>query len=69
MATYDGPGNNHDKANAIGLNGDGNVFITGGSYIDNYDFATVKYNSAGVQKWVKQHHRVGSCQRGGKPTL
>ncbi|HEY1199334.1 MAG TPA: SBBP repeat-containing protein [Niastella sp.] len=57
VALYDGPGNDLDKANAIGLDYNGNVFITGLSRLDGFgngDYATIKYNASGVQKWLKR---------------
>ena len=59
VATYDGPGNDSDKANAIGLDGNGNVFVTGLSRLDGFgngDYATIKYNAGGGQKWLKRYN-------------
>ncbi|MCS3796889.1 SBBP repeat-containing protein [Niastella sp. OAS944] len=59
VATYDGPGNELDKANAIGLDGNGNVFITGLSRLDGFgngDYATIKYTPGGGQKWLKRYN-------------
>jgi uncharacterized delta-60 repeat protein len=55
---YNGPGNYQDYAYAIATDGSGNVYVTGGSWGNNgteYDYATVKYNSAGVQQWVQRY--------------
>jgi uncharacterized delta-60 repeat protein len=60
VAIYDGPGNNADEANAIGLDGNGNVFITGGSMISENDYATIKYLANGTQKWVKRYNGPGN---------
>lgn len=52
-ATYDGPGNDRDEALAIALDGAGNVYTTGFvKSATGYDFATLKYNAAGVFQWV-----------------
>jgi uncharacterized delta-60 repeat protein len=64
VATYNGPGNTTDNANAISLDQNGNVFITGGSRINNFDYATVKYTAAGDQKWVKRYNGPGDLNKG-----
>jgi uncharacterized delta-60 repeat protein len=62
---YNGPGNDHDMASAIAVDGLGNVYVTGrsaslGSYPFNYDYATIKYNSAGVEQWVQRYNGPGN---------
>ena len=53
---YNGPGNGIDWANSLTVDGSGNVFVTGSSTGNgtDRDFATVKYNSFGVQQWVQR---------------
>ncbi|MDI6767576.1 MAG: SBBP repeat-containing protein, partial [Bacteroidota bacterium] len=51
------PVNGDDKAYALTIDKDGNVYVTGESYGgrgSKMDIATVKYNSAGVEQWVKR---------------
>ena len=60
---YNGPGNNSDYATALSVNDSGNVYVTGyspgGSGTGN-DYATLKYNSSGVEEWVQRYHGPGN---------
>ena len=60
VARYNGPGNSSDEATALAVDAAGNVYVTGGSpssstYPYNFDYATVKYNSEGVEEWVARY--------------
>jgi hypothetical protein len=54
---YDGPStvfaNDYDRVAALTLDADGNVFVTGNS---SDDFATVKYDPAGTEIWVRRYN-------------
>lgn len=52
---YNGPSNSGEVPTAIAIDASGNVYITGRTIASgfNYDYATVKYNSGGVQQWAK----------------
>lgn len=55
VRTYNGSGNANDSATFIRISSDSSIFVTGKSYgVGNYDFATLKYNAAGTQNWVKR---------------
>lgn len=62
LRSYDGIGDSYDYAYAITIDGSGNVYVTGASGdIDaDYDYATVKYNSSGVQQWSRRFDGTGN---------
>jgi uncharacterized delta-60 repeat protein len=64
---YDGPGY-YDYGNDIEVDSGGNVYVTGesqGSGSD-YDFATLKYSSAGVPLWTNRYNGPGNSDDRGK---
>src|SRR5438874_1128951 len=46
---YNGPVNGYDNASAIAVDSNGNVFVTGDSYLDS---VTVAYSGAGAALWT-----------------
>ncbi|MEO0083548.1 MAG: SBBP repeat-containing protein, partial [candidate division WOR-3 bacterium] len=65
---YNGPGNGWDEASAIAVDGSGNVYVTGYSWGSgtSYDYATVKYNSQGVEQWVARYNGPGNSDDGAR---
>ena len=64
VARYNGPASSDDYATAIAIDGSGNVYVTGTSSIDaasNFDYLTVKYNSAGQEQWVASYDGPGDA--------
>ncbi|MFZ2446022.1 MAG: SBBP repeat-containing protein [Syntrophobacteraceae bacterium] len=55
---YNGPASHMDTATAIAVDSQKNVYVTGASVgtNNNYDFATVKYSSAGAPGWVRRYN-------------
>jgi uncharacterized delta-60 repeat protein len=64
VESYNGPANFDDIANAIVVDDSGNVFVTGssdGTSLDNSDFATIKYNTDGMQLWLARYDGPGGA--------
>ncbi len=60
---YNGTGGGIDNSQAIITDGSGNVYVTGYSYGGSgtsYDFATIKYNSSGIQQWAVRYNGPGN---------
>ncbi|MGB2769180.1 MAG: SBBP repeat-containing protein [Candidatus Zixiibacteriota bacterium] len=62
LRRYNGPGNYHDCAYAIAVDGSGNVYVTGlsegsGTYDD---YATIKYDPDGEAAWVRRYDGPGN---------
>jgi hypothetical protein len=62
VQTYNGPGNDDDEVKCIAVDASGNVYVSGSSKGNNtgWDFATIKYNAAGVQQWVQRYTGTGN---------
>jgi len=63
IAGYNGPGNSHDEAYALMIDGLGNVYVTGYSYglSGTTDYATLKYNNRGQRLWVARYNGPASA--------
>ncbi len=61
--SYNGPGNSYDVTSGIVVDNSGNVYVTGASKGTgsplNLDYATIKYNSSGVQQWASRYNFAG----------
>ncbi|HEY3250131.1 MAG TPA: SBBP repeat-containing protein, partial [Ignavibacteria bacterium] len=62
VARYNGPGNSVDVAIDVANDGMGNVYVTGSSRgpVTEDDYATVKYNSSGVEQCVARYNGPGN---------
>ncbi len=61
LRRYNGPGNGEDAATDIALDAAGNAYVTGrsfgtGTYMYRFDYATIKYDANGNQKWVSRYN-------------
>jgi uncharacterized delta-60 repeat protein len=67
VAIYNSPWNRADKATALAVDLDGNLYITGNSStINSSDYLTLKYNSAGNLLWTARYDSPEN--NNGKPT-
>ncbi len=59
---YNGPGNSYDVANAVTVDSNGNVYVTGESIGGgaDYDYTTIKYTSNGDTLWVRRYNSSGN---------
>jgi len=64
ISTYNGAANDKDSPFAITVDDLNNIYVTGWSkgIGTNYDFATIKYNSSGVQQWVARYNGTGNLE-------
>jgi len=59
---YDGPGHGDDIAHDVAVDNFNNIYVTGESQgtTTGVDYATLKYNSAGIQQWVSRYNGPGN---------
>jgi len=60
---YNGPGNGEDRATAVAVDAQGNVIVTGWTYVApaNFDYATIKYDAHGNRQWVRRYNGPGNA--------
>jgi len=67
VAFYDGTGNGDDVPYAITVDESANIYVTGYSWGGaSEDYATIKYNSNGVQQWVARYDGPGNLGDAGR---
>src|SRR3990172_5286311 len=59
---YNSPGNWFDYATALVIDDSANVYVTGQSWTSmaNSDYVTIKYNSSGIQQWLRSYSGMGN---------
>ena len=59
---YNGPGNGYDYIHAVVVDGSNNVIVTGEAFVSgsDYDYAVIKYSSAGAPLWTNRYHGPGN---------
>jgi hypothetical protein len=63
---YNGPANGYDQAESVAVDGNGNVFVAGESDggASSFDYATIKYSSAGTALWTNRYDRANYSDYG-----
>ena len=56
---FDGPGHNTDLPSAVAVDGGGNVYVTGFSYGQSFDWATLKFAPDGTLRWERRLDGAG----------
>ena len=62
---FNGPGNDYDYPNALAVDAGGNVYVGGTSYNSaggSYNYATIKYSTAGMPVWTNYYSSPGDKQ-------
>jgi hypothetical protein len=58
--TYDGPVKGYDQATEIAVDQQGDVYVSGSSYGQGNDWATLKFSSSGALLWERRYTGTGS---------
>jgi hypothetical protein len=59
---YAGPINGHNRGTSMGLDAEGNIYVTGWSQgEESLDFATIKYDVNGNEKWIARYDGPGAA--------
>jgi hypothetical protein len=67
---YNGPGNHNDKPLAVVVDHGNDLIVTGWSDNTNgYDYATIKYSSAGVPLWTNRYCASGNSRTAGAAAM
>ncbi|HMS66176.1 MAG TPA: SBBP repeat-containing protein, partial [Ignavibacteria bacterium] len=67
IKNYNDPSDGFDFASSVAVDIQGNVYVTGASYGvgADYDIATIKYSSTGMQEWVRRYNGSGNDRDAG----
>lgn len=66
ISKYNGTGNGYDAVRDMVIDISGSIYVTGSSegISSGYDYATIKYNSSGVQQWVSRYNGPANSSDG-----
>lgn len=59
---YDGPAHGRDEIEALDIDTMGNIYITGKSVGNNWDYCVIKIDTAGHEKWVYRYDGLAGVQ-------
>jgi hypothetical protein len=62
VKTYNGKADDYDEGNALALDGQGNIYVTGFTDVSDKrnDMITIKYNPDGVVQWTQTYNGKGN---------
>lgn len=62
VSIYNGPGNDDDYPEKVVIDKNNDIYVSGWSkgIGNNYDYATIKYNTLGIEQWVARYNGISN---------